>query len=200
MLRRKSLFLLATLGIFSINISPIFAHKVKISADIGATLHIEPNDNPRAGEVSQVWLAMTRKGGKQISLSECDCQLSVYSQPYKIGDPSLLQPNLKPLNVENYKNTPSADIKFPQAGAYYLELSGKPVSEGSFNPFQLKFDVTVATGKTTPQPTTIATIPEQKNPVNDAVAKNQKSGSLMWVMIPVGLGIFLVMLAVFKRG
>jgi hypothetical protein len=29
-----------------------------------------------------------------------------------------------------------------------LQLSGKPINQGSFQPFELKFPVTVATGKT----------------------------------------------------
>jgi hypothetical protein len=203
MVLKNYVFILAAFGLFSFDISPSFAHKVKIAEDIGATLHIEPNDSPRAGEVSKVWLAMTRKGGKLISLSECNCQLSVYRQPYKAGDSPLLQPVLQPLDVEKYQNTPSADVKFPQAGAYYLELTGSPRSEGNFQPFKLKFDVTVAAGITVPQPTSSVVTQAEKIPVNDSVSENKEGGSLPWVMIAAGaagLGILLVVLKNFKRG
>jgi hypothetical protein len=200
MLLRNYVFLLAIFSLFSLHIFPTFAHKVKISEDVGATLHIEPNDNPRAGEVSKVWLAMTRKGGKLIPLSECNCQLNVYSQPYKAGDSPLLQPSLQPLNVEKYQNTPSADVKFPQAGAYYLELSGKPKSEGNFQAFKLKFDVTVAVGITVPQAKSSVVTQGQKISINDSVSENKEGGSLPWVIIAAaGLGILLVVFKNFKR-
>lgn len=51
---------------FLFGIHPASAHKVKTTADVGATLHIEPNDTPRAGEVTRAWFALTRKGGKVI--------------------------------------------------------------------------------------------------------------------------------------
>lgn len=123
--------------------SPVFAHKVKISEDVGATLHIEPNDNPRAGEPAQAWFALTRKGGKAIPLAECNCQLVVYSQP---GENALFKPSLKPIIAEKYRGIPGADVTFPQPGAYLLTLTGKPVKANDFKPFELKFEITVAAG------------------------------------------------------
>ncbi|MEA5572176.1 hypothetical protein [Calothrix sp. UHCC 0171] len=126
--------------------SPAFAHKVQVADDVGATLHIEPNDNPRAGEVAEVWFALTRKGGKVIPLGECNCQLAVYAQPHKPGATALLQPSLKAIAAEKYRGIPGADIIFPQPGAYLLQLNGKPGKDGDFKPFELKFAVTVAAG------------------------------------------------------
>ncbi|NJL42274.1 MAG: hypothetical protein HC935_00390 [Pseudanabaena sp. SU_2_4] len=55
---------------------PAYAHQVEISSDVGATLHIEPDDKPKAGQPTQVWFALTTKGGQVIPLSACDCQLN----------------------------------------------------------------------------------------------------------------------------
>ena len=123
------------------------AHTVKISENVGATIHLEPNDNPRAGEVTQIWFALTRKGGKVIPLKDCNCQLAIYAEPHAVGEPALLEPPLKPIQAERYQGIPGAEVTFPKPGAYQLQLSGKPVTEGSFKPFELKFVVTVATGK-----------------------------------------------------
>ncbi|MBD2776989.1 hypothetical protein ICL16_34300 [Iningainema sp. BLCCT55] len=138
--------LLLLIAILITNISTVSAHKVTIATDVGATLHIEPNDNPRAGEPAQAWFALTRKGGKVIPLAECKCELSVYKEPHKQGAPPLLVPSLKPMTAERYQNIPGAEVTFPQPGAYQLKLSGKPVTQGSFQPFELKFAVTVAAG------------------------------------------------------
>ncbi len=136
-------------------ILPASAHKVKIAEDVGATLHIEPNDNPRAGEPAQAWFALTRKGGKAIPLSECNCQLSVFSEPRKPNESALVKPNLKAVVAEKYQGIPGADITFPKPGAYQLQLIGKPANGEGFKPFEFKFEVTVAAGTSQPIPTVI---------------------------------------------
>ena len=123
------------------------AHTVQISENVGATIHLEPNDNPRAGEVTQIWFALTRKGGKVIPLKDCNCQLAIYTEPHVTGELALIEPRLKSIQAERYQDIPGAEVTFPKPGAYQLQLSGKPVNEGSFKPFELKFVVTVATGK-----------------------------------------------------
>ncbi len=124
------------------------AHKIETAQDVGATLHIEPNDTPRAGDAAQAWFALTRKGGKVIPLTECNCELAVYSEPRKTGDTTLIQPTLQPITAERYQGIPGAKITFPKPGAYQLELTGKPTNGANFKPFELKFDVTVAAGTT----------------------------------------------------
>ncbi|MEB3181625.1 MAG: hypothetical protein VKL59_21710 [Nostocaceae cyanobacterium] len=129
---------------------PASAHTVEIAEDVGGTIHIEPNDTPRAGENSLAWIALTRKGGKVLPLEECNCQLAVYSKPLKPGTPPLLTPSLKPVSAEKYQGIPGADITFPKPGAYLLQLTGKPQAGADFKPFELKFDLTVAAGVAKP--------------------------------------------------
>ena len=144
-----SKYLILLLGCVTLsitNIYPATAHKVETTGDVGGTLHIEPNDNPRAGESILTWFALTRKGGKVIPLVQCNCQLAVYAQPHTPGEPALLEPSLKPVNAEIYQGIPGADITFPKPGIYQLQLSGKPTSGANFKPFEFKFEVTVAAG------------------------------------------------------
>ncbi len=150
----KYLLLLVLSSLIVTTNTQVLAHTVKISEDVGGTVHLEPNDNPRAGEITQAWFALTRKGGKVIPLKDCHCQLAIYAEPHAVGEPALLEPPLKPIQAERYQGIPGAEVTFPKPGAYELQLSGKPVTEGSFKPFELKFVVTVATGKAivTPQP------------------------------------------------
>ncbi|WP_238846015.1 hypothetical protein [Nostoc edaphicum] len=144
----KYLLFLSCLVISITNLYPASAHKVEVSGDVGGTLHIEPNDNPRAGEPSQAWFALTRRGGRVIPLSQCNCELAVYAQPYAAGEPPLLEPQLEPVSAERYKGIPGAEVVFPKPGIYELQLNGKPVSGARFKPFEFKFEVTVAGGST----------------------------------------------------
>jgi hypothetical protein len=123
---------------------PASAHEVEVSGDVGGTMHIEPNDSPKAGTASLTWFALTRRGGQPIPLTDCNCTLSVYAQPRQQGGKPIVQPALSATSVEGHQGVPSAKVTFPRAGAYELVLQGRPVTSGTFTPFELKFPVTVA--------------------------------------------------------
>lgn len=124
-------------------LSPVAAHQVEVAEDVGGTLHVEPNDIPRARDSNRVWFALTRRGGRRLPLSACNCALSIYQHPYEAGDRAIATPHLQPINAEGYTGIPSAQIAFPQAGAYRLVLTGEPKETADFQPFELSFDVTV---------------------------------------------------------
>ena len=119
------------------------AHNVEISKDVAATFHITPNHNPKVGQQAQAWFALTRRGGKSISLSECSCNLKVYAVPRTANAEPILQPELIPIDVERYQDIPGANIIFPQAGSYELEISGTAKDNSSFSPFEMTYDVNV---------------------------------------------------------
>jgi hypothetical protein len=123
---------------------PALAHKVKVSNQVGATLHIEPTDQARANESTVIWFALTKKGGQIIPLRQCDCQLQVFKLP---GKTVVLQPALRSINAEKYQGIPSAQVLFKDPGAYRLELSGRPRAGQNFQPFKLQFELTVALGR-----------------------------------------------------
>jgi len=139
----KSLAWILFLGLLA---SPVSAHEVKISGDVGGTLHIAPNDNPQAGQPAQAWIALTRRGGQIIPLAQCNCQLAIYSQPRTARSAAILKPTLKAVSAERYQGVPGAEIVFPKPGSYVLELNGTPKAGASFKPFQLTYTVTVGAG------------------------------------------------------
>lgn len=129
-------------------VTPVAAHTVKVSGDVAAMFHLEPNHNPKAGQSSRAWFALTRKGGQIIPLQQCNCKLAVYSKPHKEGSRPLMQPTLKSVSADRYRGVPGTDITFPKAGIYELQLSGTPKSGASFRPFELSYEVTVQPGRT----------------------------------------------------
>lgn len=124
--------------------TPALAHQVRVSAEVGGTLHLEPNDTPRAGTASQVWIALIRRGGQPVPLSACNCQLAVYSQPRRQNAAPLQQPGLRAIAIEGRQDIPATTLTFPRPGSYELVLRGRPVTSGAFAPFELRFPVTVA--------------------------------------------------------
>ena len=122
------------------------AHNVEVSEDVACTFHITPNHNPKVGKPSLVWFALTRKGGKSVPFSECDCQLNVYSQPRNAESKPIMNPELKGIDTEQYQEIPGAEITFPKAGVYDLEIIGSAKDGKSFKPFKFNYSVTVTGG------------------------------------------------------
>jgi len=118
---------------------------MKVSGDVAALFHIDPDDHPKAGVPSQAWFALMLIGGNVIPLSQCKCEVDVYPTPIQEGKTlPLLKPQLKAISVESYQNIPSTVITFPKPGIYELRFTGKPLSGNKFRPFKLSYEVTVA--------------------------------------------------------
>lgn len=120
------------------------AHQVEIAGDVGGTIHIEPNDTPKAGETTLAWFALTKRGGEAISLVDCDCHLDIYYAPYTPEDTPFSCPDLQAISAEGFEGIPGADVVFPAPGSYDLVVTGKPSATADFEPFELIFSVTVA--------------------------------------------------------
>lgn len=123
----------------------VAAHQVQIAADVGATLHIEPHDVAQAGADTEVWFALTQAGGRVIPLAQCDCQLTLYDQQNRVVE----TPALTAISADGFDNIPGAMVTFPEVGAYDLVLLGSPQTSGQFTPFELSFEVTVASRTST---------------------------------------------------
>ena len=165
------LFFLATPGL----ISPGLAHQIKSDGDVGGTIHIEPNEPPHTGVPSQVWLGLARRGGELISPDRCHCTLSVYASPVEPGEAPLQQATLDGSTIQNFEAAFDRDMTFPDVGIYELVVQGQPKTAGEFEPFELRFNVTVATiGRASPTSSAspnanesaapISSIPVQQSP------------------------------------
>ena len=80
-----------------------YAHNVEVSEDIACTFHISPNHNPKVGKSSVAWFALTRKGGKSIPFSECNCQLNVYAEPRNSNSKLIMNPKLKAVSYTHLR-------------------------------------------------------------------------------------------------
>lgn len=118
------------------NISPayVLAHETQSDGEIGAILHIDPNDDPVAGEPATLYFEFTDMREK-LNLNSCDCKVVI-----KKGDSELL--NQKFGAADGSSVSAVVNYNFPEAGIYKAEIKGEPKS-GEFQPFELSFSIRV---------------------------------------------------------
>lgn len=171
------------------NSQQAIAHEVEVVGEVGATLHIEPNDTPRAGEEVLAWFALTQRGGQVIAEADSRCDLVVYAQPRPSNATPVLTPALTAVDAEGYRDIPGARFTFPKVGAYTLLLSCIPEQAGNFDPFELDFEVTVASGPA------VSALPSSEAAETEATSTNAAPTSaaaspvskFVWVVGIVGL-------------
>lgn len=160
-------------------VHPAVAHNIQTDGTVGATFHIEPDHNPHAGEPATAWFALTTSGGEPLPLSQCDCRLAVYDRAVNPSVP-ILTPPLKAIAAEQYRDIPGAEVIFPQAGIYELEISGSPKSDADFEAFSLTYSVTVRPGKAPETPPVSVPSTPITPTVDDSIGK--------WHWMAIGLG------------
>jgi hypothetical protein len=122
---------------------PADAHELKANSQVGALMHIQPDDSPQAGKAAVTWFGLVKRGGESVPLANCDCRLSIYNGKQAKGK-VLFVPTLREGKIEEPVGTNTrlvADVTFPKAGEYTMVLSGKPKAGGHFDPFKLQWVV-----------------------------------------------------------
>ncbi len=118
----------------------VSAHVLETDGTIGAILHIEPADDPVAGEQNNFIFEFRDRAGK-LDLLNCDCQFSI-SETGKVLTTQIL-------DISN-ETTAIAQFNFPVRDNYELSVFGTPQPDGiEFQPFKLTFDLQVGRGTMT---------------------------------------------------
>ncbi|NJK41592.1 MAG: hypothetical protein HC934_10015 [Acaryochloridaceae cyanobacterium SU_2_1] len=193
--------LLITALALIVSASKIEAHTLKTTESIGVTFHLEPDHTPRAREAAQVWFALTEKGGRVIPLSQCDCQLRIYSESSLKSQDSLLQVPLQAISAQQYQNIPGATVTFPTSGLYRLELQGHPQAQAKFKPFNFSFLVTVLGDSSSPSSPASKPIPKPvtNQPTQSVAGIGHNPGLLLGAVLGMGGTVAALTLLVSKQ-
>lgn len=113
------------------------AHVLKQNNGISGVLHIPPDDNPKAGEVTTLGISFGDKPGA-FSLQDCDCSVAI-AQNGKTLQTVTPAPALAGATLDSYSK-----VTFPSIGVYDIVATGSSKS-GAFAKFTLDYVVRVAT-------------------------------------------------------
>lgn len=132
-------FLALYIILYTIYLTPTtFAHVLKTDGNIGAVLHIDPDDDPIAGQQSGFFFEFKDKTNK-FKPENCNCTFSILRADKEIFTQPLFQNSSSP-------SLTSASIffTFPEKDVYQIKVKGLPNTPDAFQQFELTYDIRVA--------------------------------------------------------
>jgi hypothetical protein len=137
----KSLLLASIIALVP---SVVFAHVLKSDGDIGAIIHIDPEDSPIVGQPATFFFEFKDKTNK-FTVPQCDCTVTIANR----GQQVLSQP----LTSSNSSlNSPAFQYTFPEKSLYTVVVAGSPKAGANFQSFSLSYDIRVDRGGDTAAP------------------------------------------------
>jgi len=116
--------------------SSLSAHILKTSGSIGAVVHIDPEDDPIAGEPSNFYFEFKDKKNT-FKPQNCTCIVSILEAGKEIYTQSLFQNSTSPSLT-----SASFSFTFPKRDIYTVKVIGTP-TDASFESFTLVYDIRV---------------------------------------------------------
>ena len=113
------------------------AHILAIDGDIGAVLHIPPDDSPENGQPTNYVMTFS-DSKKHFNLAKCDCKLTV------LADDQVVKSGPMGPGTDNVSYT---KLTIDNPGVYTLEFSGQPKDGANFQTFTLDYTVRVSDGQ-----------------------------------------------------
>jgi hypothetical protein len=157
-------------------VSPVFAHVLLTDKSIGAVVHINPDDDPIAGQSSDFFFEFKDKDNR-FDPRACDCKYQI-----KQGDKIISQGDLFSGGNDPSLENASFNVIFPEVGIYSLTLTGNPINPGQFSNFVLTDSIRV----------------ERSSTVNSSTSTQSTNFFtdhwIHFVVFGIGLVIFLVLL------
>ncbi|MGI9027827.1 MAG: hypothetical protein ACR2FM_03235 [Candidatus Saccharimonadales bacterium] len=125
--------IIASAGIISaVSAAPASAHVLESQDTIGAVLHIDPDDDPVAGESTGIYFEFKDKTNR-FKVQDCNCKLVVQQDNQTIYD-------------QSFGQVAGGEFTFPERGVYVVKAIGSPKTASAFDAFELSYDVRVQRG------------------------------------------------------
>ncbi len=144
-MKKILILLLLPIAYASLPLSLARAHELKSESSISVLIHINPDDDPVAGQPSEILFLINDKD-KHFQAENCNCTASVIEN----GETLFSSPVFK--GKTSYKGifAPAIPYTFPHKGVYTVILTGKPKNQGDFQSFSISYDIRIEKDASTP--------------------------------------------------
>ncbi len=136
-MKKILLFVLFIISFSFLSIQTADAHVLVTDGNIGAVLHIDPDDAPVAKQQSAFFFEFKDTQNK-FQPKNCDCTFSIIENVNTIYSQPLFANNTSP-SLSNA----SVFYTFSQEDVYQVQVVGKPNTPNAFQPFTLVYNVRV---------------------------------------------------------
>jgi hypothetical protein len=107
---------------------PAYAHQTVSSNGARVTMHVEPNDEPEAGQATAIRvLKVAVPRGARFTYRSCSCRLKITNSSGRV--------------LTDRRMNTKATFTFPSTGAYRLTYSGRYTKSGSRKKFAASFAI-----------------------------------------------------------
>jgi hypothetical protein len=117
--------------------TPLLAHTLETEGTIGAILHVDPEDDPIIGQPSNFYFEFKDRNNK-FGIDKCRCSFFISKDGRELHSQALVV----------YPDTPTTSgystYQFPEKGVYKVRVTGKAITPGLFNDFDLEWDLRVS--------------------------------------------------------
>lgn len=174
----KRLYIIIVLTcILLISVKPVQAHFLETDKNIGAVLHVDPNDEPIAGSLASFFFEFKDKENK-FKPENCDCTFEIDENGNNIYSQPLFQNSQNP-SLTNA----SVFYTFPQRDVYQVKVVGKPTTDDAFQPFTLTWNFRVD---------------QQANPTGQSASEQNNTNFISTYLIHfLAIGIFLIFFIIY---
>lgn len=145
MLKKLSLTVILALIPCLLSTNYTLAHSLKSSGTISALMHINPNDDPVAGQDSEILFLINDKD-KKFQAENCNCTASVIENDKELFSSPLFK------GKTSYRGifAPAIPFVFPHKGIYTIKLAGEPKDHGLFQNFSVSYKIRIDKDTNTP--------------------------------------------------
>ncbi len=138
---------ISLISFFSLT-QPVSAHVLLTSGSIGATVHVDPEDDPIVGNPTNFYFEFKDKENK-FNSADCNCKISLSKNGTEIYSQDLFT-----TSPGNDISSPIFQFTFPEKNIYTLKITGIPKTPESFQAFELNHTLRITREQNSNQPTT----------------------------------------------
>jgi hypothetical protein len=126
----KLLHVAAAVGAVALTVAsaPAWSHQIASNNGVSVQVHVNPNDEPIAGEATTVWVVRVKALNAIFAWKTCRCRMTVFDSSGTV----VLNSNV---------TVPKTPVTFPEAKAYGITFSGRVKRKGIWRTFKVSYAI-----------------------------------------------------------
>lgn len=169
---------ISLISFFSLT-QPVSAHVLLTSGSIGATVHVDPDDDPIVGNPTNFYFEFKDKENK-FNPANCNCKIFLSKNGTEIYSQDLFT-----TSSGNDISSPIFQFTFPEKNIYALKITGIPKTPESFQAFELNHTLRIT---------------REQNPSQTATASTSDIHFFHYLTAAIAVAVFAIILFLDRRG